>query len=370
MKQLYKRLAPYFLVAVVGALIGGSLVLGYGAPLFKPTTQAQLPQNTILPPVAQAQASEARNTPVVRAAQSVGPAVVGITNKGYVRDFFNRKLLVEQGAGSGVIISADGFIVTNNHVVDNAQELSVSLADGRTFPGRLIGVDPVTDLAVVKIDATGLPSAVFGDSDSLMVGEPAIAIGNPLGNEFRGSVTVGVISALNRSIELGERRFKLIQTDAAINPGNSGGALVNADGLVIGINSAKLAAAGVEGMGFAIPINSARPIIQSLIDKGKVVRAYLGVGIFDKNTAARYGYQLNVDKGVYVAGVQPGGPAARAGIREGDVIVAIAGKETNTVADLRAIVDSQPVGSKTDVTISRNGQIITRTVLFEEMPSE
>jgi serine protease Do len=371
MKQTYRRLAPYFLVAVFGALIGGSLVLGYGAPFFaKSGPQALAPQNTIPPPVAHAQVSEARNTPVVRAAQSVGPAVVGITNKGYVRDFFNRKLLVEQGAGSGVIISADGFIVTNNHVVDNAQELSVSLADGRTFPGRLIGVDPVTDLAVVKIDATGLPSAVFGDSDSLMVGEPAIAIGTPLGNEFRGSVTVGVISALNRSIEIGERRFKLIQTDAAINPGNSGGALVNADGLVVGINSAKLAAAGVEGMGFAIPINSARPIIQSLIDKGKVVRAYLGVGIFDKNTAARYGYQLNVDKGVYVAGVQPGGPAARAGIREGDVIVAIAGKETNTVADLRAIVDSQPVGSKTDVTISRNGQIITRTVLFEEMPSE
>lgn len=371
MKQIYRRLAPYFLVAVLGALIGGSLVLGYGAPFFaKSGPQALAPQTTITPPVAHAQVSEARNTPVVRAAQAVGPAVVGITNKGFVRDFFDRQILIEQGTGSGVIISADGFIVTNNHVVENAQELIVSLADGRTFTGRTVGADPATDLAVVKIDATGLPTAVFGDSDSLLVGEPAIAIGTPLGNEFRGSVTVGVISALNRSIEIGERRFKLIQTDAAINPGNSGGALVNADGLVVGINSAKLAAAGVEGMGFSIPVNTVRPIVQSLIEKGKVVRAYLGVGIFDKNTAARYGYRLNVDKGVYVAGVQPGGPAAKAGIREGDLIIAIAGKETNTVIDLRAAIDAQPVGSRADVTINRGGQIITYSVLFEEMPSK
>lgn len=370
MKQLYKRLAPYFLVAVAGALIGGSLVLGYGAPfLAKHAPAALSPHSGILATAASAQVSEARNTPVVRAAQTVGPAVVGITNKGYVRDFFNRQALVE-GTGSGVIISADGYIVTNNHVVENAQELTVSLADGRTFTGRRVGTDPVTDLAVVKIDVTGLPAAVLGDSDSLMVGEPAIAIGNPLGLEFRNSVTAGVISALNRSIELGERRFRLIQTDAAINPGNSGGALVNADGLVVGINSAKLAAAGVEGMGFAIPINSARPIIQSLIEKGKVVRAYLGVGIFDKTTAAQAGYRLNVDKGVYIAGVQPGGPAAKAGLREGDVIIAIAGRETNTVADLRSIVDAQPVGSRADITVSRNGQVTARSVLFEEMPSQ
>ncbi len=367
MKQIYQRLAPYFIVAVLGALVGGSLVLGYGTPFAKP---GAAPQNTIAPPTAHAQVSEARNTPIVRAAQTVGPAVVGITNKGYVRDFFNRQLLVEQGAGSGVIISADGYIVTNNHVVENAQELTVSLADGRTFTGRRVGADPVTDLAVVKIDAAGLPAVTLGNSDNLLVGEPAIAIGSPLGNEFRGSVTVGVISALNRSIEIGERRFKLIQTDAAINPGNSGGALVNADGQVIGISSAKLAAAGVEGMGFAIPVNTVRPIVQSLIDKGRVVRAYLGVGILDKTTAARYGYQLNVDKGVYVAGVQPGGPAAKAGIREGDLILAIAGKETNTVADLRAVVDAQPIGSRVDVAINRNGQAATRSVLLEEMPSQ
>ncbi|MPL58445.1 putative serine protease HtrA [bioreactor metagenome] len=165
--------------------------------------------------------------------------------------------------------------------------MKIDLADGRTFNGKVLGVDPATDLAVVKVDTTGLPTAVLGDSDGLLIGEPAIAIGNPLGMEFRGSVTVGVISALNRSIEIGERKFKLIQTDAAINPGNSGGALVNADGVVVGINSAKIAVAGVEGIGFAIPINTARPILQSVIEKGRVVRAYLGVGVLDRNTAAR-----------------------------------------------------------------------------------
>lgn len=168
----------------------------------------------------EAKLSSARNTPIVQAAKKVGPAVVGITNKALVRDYFNRTQLVEQGSGSGVIYSKDGLIATNNHVVAGAQEIVVSLSDGKTYNGKVLGTDPTTDLAVVKIEANeDLPVAEFGDSDSLMVGEPAIAIGNPLGMEFRGSVTAGVISALNRSLDMGERRFKLIQTDAAINPG-------------------------------------------------------------------------------------------------------------------------------------------------------
>jgi len=202
------------------------------------------------------------------------------------------------------------------------------------------------------------------------VGEPAIAIGNPLGLEFKGSVTVGVISALNRTIEIGERRFKLIQTDAAINPGNSGGALINADGMLIGINSAKLAAQGVEGIGFAIPINSVRPIIQAIIEKGRVARSYLGVSLIDKNLAARMGSELNIDKGVYVYKTTPGGPAAKADIREGDVILKVAGTDTNSVAELRSIVETQPVGSRVEVLISRGGQTRTVNVLLEELPSQ
>lgn len=363
-----KRLMPFLIVAVIGIIIGGGFVFGFGGKfLAKPTPQTQIPG--LQQPTANVQVSDARNTPIVRAAQAVGPAVVGITNKAYARDYFNRRVLVEQGSGSGVIFDAQGYIATNNHVVENAQEIVVSLADGRTFTGKVLGADPATDLAVVKIDVTGLPVAQLGDSDSLMVGEPAIAIGNPLGLEFKGSVTAGVISALNRSIEIGERKFKLIQTDAAINPGNSGGALVNADGVVVGINSAKISLAGVEGIGFSIPINTARPILQALIDKGRVIRAYLGVGALDKNSAARYGYELNLDKGVYVAKADKAGPAGKAGIREGDIILSVAGAETNSVADLRATLDAQAVGSKVDVVIIRNGQNRTVTVLLEEMPS-
>ena len=205
---MYKKFAPWFIVAVIGAIIGGSLVLGYSDQfLVKPTPQNTIAmQNVLQAPTAQAQVSDARNTPIVRAAQAVGPAVVGITNKAYARDSFNRKVLVEQGTGSGVIFDSNGYIATNNHVVENAQEIIVSLADGRVLAGRVLGSDPATDLAVVKVDAASLPAAVLGDSDSLLVGEPAIAIGNPLGLEFKGSVTAGVISALNRSIGIGERK--------------------------------------------------------------------------------------------------------------------------------------------------------------------
>lgn len=369
---MYKKFAPLFIVAVIGAIIGGSLVLGYNSNfLAKPTPQGTTPlQKLVQTPSAQAQVSDARNTPLVRAAQAVGPAVVGITNKAYARDYFNRKVLVEQGTGSGVIFDSNGYIATNNHVVENAQELMVSLADGRVLNGKVLGADPVTDLAVVKVDMTGLPAAVLGDSDSLMVGEPAIAIGNPLGLEFKGSVTAGVISALNRSIEIGERKFKLIQTDAAINPGNSGGALVNADGVVVGINSAKISVAGVEGIGFSIPINTARPILQSLIDKGHVVRAYLGVGIVDRNTAAAYGYEFNIDKGIYLVKVAEDGPAGKAGLVAGDIILKVAGVDINSVADLRGAVDGQAVGSKIDVLIIRGGNQKTVSVLLEEMPSQ
>jgi serine protease Do len=369
--MMKKRVTSYVVVALVGILLGASIMVGCSGRFFaKPNPQETSQIANLNQPVNMAGVSDARNTPIVRAAQAVSPAVVGITNKAYARDYFNRKVLVQQGEGSGVIIDSNGYIATNNHVVDGAQELVVSLPDGRTFTGKVLGADPATDLAVVKIDATGLPTATLGDSDGLLVGEPAIAIGNPLGLEFQGSVTVGVISALNRSIEIGERKFKLIQTDAAINPGNSGGALVNADGVVIGINSAKISDTGVEGIGFSIPINAARPILQSIIEKGHVVRAYLGVGVLDKNSAPKYGYTLNVDKGIYVVNVTIGGPAAKAGIKPGDIIKKVAGNEINSVPDLRSILDGQNVGSKVDVEIIRDDQPSTVSVLLEEMPTQ
>ncbi|MDU2066125.1 MAG: trypsin-like peptidase domain-containing protein [Sporomusaceae bacterium] len=348
-------------IPVLGICLGGSIVLNYvqAAPTMNNLTN--------VPAVSQTP-SDARNTYVVQAVKSVGPAVVGITNKAYMRDNFDQKVLVEQGVGSGVIFDSSGYIVTNYHVVEGAQDITVSLTDGRTLPGKVLGSDPATDLALVKVDAANLPAVTFGNSDAIQVGEPAIAIGNPLGLEFRGSVTVGVISALNRTIEVGDRKFKLIQTDAAINPGNSGGALVNADGEVIGINSAKISANGVEGMGFSIPINSVRPILESLVDKGKVSRAYLGIGIVDQNSAARYGLSVELDHGVYVARLEKNGPAAQGGMQEGDLITKINGTEVNSVADLRTALDAVPVGSEVTLTVERNGRQRTMKITVQEMP--
>lgn len=313
--------------------------------------------------------SVARNTPTVRAAKAVGPAVVGITNKAVARDWFNNRIETE-GVGSGVIFRADGYIVTNYHVVSGAKELIVSLPDGRSFGGKLIGADEVTDLAVVKVEADGLPVAQFGDSDQIVVGEPAIAIGNPMGLEFQGSVTSGVISALNRTLDISDKRVKLLQTDAAISPGNSGGALVNADGEVIGINSAKVAASGVEGMGFSIPINTVQTVINELMDRGYVARPYLGVTVFDPATAGRYGYQLNIDKGVYIFQMVAGGPSDKAGLSRGDVILKIGNDEVNSVSELRAKVGEYKVGDTVTVTYDRNGSTRTAEVTLEETPRE
>ena len=238
--------------------------------------------------------SDARNTAVVRAAKKVSPAVVGITTKVYDRDIFNRRVLVGEGVGSGIIFDKAGYIATNQHVVGNSKTVIVSLADGQSTEGTVVGRDEKTDLAVVKINVDNLPVAEFGDSDALQVGEPAIAIGNPLGLEFQGTVTAGVISSMNRTLGAEGQSMKLIQTDAAINPGNSGGALVDADGKVIGINSAKISKEGVEGLGFAIPINAARPILDALIKNGKVVRPYLGLYGLDQQMAARFGMKIDV----------------------------------------------------------------------------
>ncbi len=368
MKKILQRVFSHTVVGLLG-IIMGIVLLGCGLGL----------PDTVKPPnkdfkagnAAPAGLSDARNTPVVRAAQTVGPAVIGINNKGYVEDMFRRRVLVEQGVGSGVIFDKSGLIVTNNHVVQNAQDIVVSLSDGRTFNGKLLGADPTTDLAVVKIDPAGkdLPVAQFGDSDALVVGEPAIAIGNPLGLEFRGSVTAGVISALGRTLDIGEQRFHLVQTDAAINPGNSGGALVNADGQVIGINSVKIRLAGVEGMGFAIPINSVKPIIKDLIEKGRVSRAYLGVGLLDSRTAAVY-YGYAFEKGLLVERVYENSPAAKAGLRQKDIILKINDTDVNKVVDMRSVLNKLPVGQKAKLSILRGGQAMTVDVSLEEMPQQ
>ena len=311
--------------------------------------------------------SDARNTAVVQAAKKVSPAVVGITTKVYNRDMFNRKVLVGEGVGSGVIFDKAGYIVTNNHVVGTAKTVIVSLADGQSTEGTVVGRDEKTDLAVVKIKMDNLPVAEFGDSDSLQVGEPAIAIGNPLGLEFQGTVTVGVISSLNRTIGAEGQSMKLIQTDAAINPGNSGGALVDADGKVIGINSAKISKEGVEGLGFAIPINAARPILQDLIKNGKVVRPYLGLYGLDQQMAARFGMKLNV-AGIYVYKVAAGGPLDQAGLHHGDVILKLDGTDVKDFSALQSVMDKHNGGDAVSLDYTRTGADHEVTVVLQESP--
>ncbi len=321
------------------------------------------------PPVPSGFVSDVRNTAVVQAARAVSPAVVGITTKVYDRDIFNRQVFVGEGVGSGIIFDGAGYIATNNHVVGANKTVIVSLSDGQSVDGTVVGRDERTDLAVVKIDMNNLPVAEFGDSDSLQVGEPAIAIGNPLGLEFQGTVTTGVISSLNRTLGTEGQSLTLIQTDAAINPGNSGGALVNADGKVIGINSAKISKEGVEGLGFAIPVNEARPILESLIKNGKVIRPYLGLYGLDRKMAARFGMKHNAE-GIYVYRVVPAGPLDQAGISRGDVITAVNGAPVREFAALQNILDSCSVGDTVSVTYLRGGSEKTVSAVLQETPKD
>lgn len=349
-----KKKILYIVLAVVLIVVGafGGYMTGRWHPTAPAATEATTDQGQ------QKALTPKRNTPIVAAVKKVGPAVVGITTKIYNRDIFDRKVQVGEGVGSGVIFDKQGYIVTNYHVVAGADNntVTVSLSDGTSLPGKVVGTDPLTDLAVVKIDTNKqLPVATFGNSDDLQVGEPAIAIGNPLGLEFQGTVTAGVISALHRTIDMETQRFPLIQTDAAINPGNSGGALVNADGEVIGINSEKIEKTGVEGMGFAIPINEVKPIVKELIANGKVTRPYLGLGVLDKNSAAKYGINMNHD-GLLIAKIYSDGPAANTNIQRGDIITSVDGKNMTDLMALKQWLDSKKPGDTGTFTIWRNGQ--------------
>jgi len=368
MKIQAKKKTIFAVVIAALVLLGGAFYLGYshsGAPAASTSQTVSQRQQT-----SAEELTGDRKTAIVMASEKVGPAVVGIANKAQVqRGIFSKQTDEEtQGEGSGVIIRSDGYIVTNNHVVNGADSLTVSLADGRTLDAKVVGTDELSDLAVVKVEASDLPTAAFGNSDETVVGEPAIAIGNPLGEEFSGSVTAGVISALNRTIEAGGSQLRLIQTDAAINPGNSGGALVNADGEVIGINSAKLVQSGVEGMGFAIPSNTVKRIADQLIEKGHVTRPYIGASVIDANVAAQYGYQVS-GKGVFLVKLVSGGPADKAGLSRGDIITQVDDQKVETIADLHEALEQHAVGDKVTVTFDRNGSTQTASVTLAEMPS-
>jgi serine protease Do len=294
------------------------------------------------------------------------PAVVNIAIRQVTYDALLRAVPA-QGLGSGVIFDPRGYVLTNNHVVQGAQQIRVTLPDGRGFPGKLVGTDPITDLAVVKIDGRDLPVAPLGDSSKLEIGETVIAIGNPLGLEGGPTVTVGVVSALTRSIEDpgGPTLHDLIQTDAAINPGNSGGPLIRMSGEVIGINTAIIQ--GAQGIGFAISINSAKPIVQELLAHGRLVRPVIGIVPVSVTPQIAASYDLPVDRGVLIAKLDPRGPAARAGMRAGDIIVAVSGHPVKNLADLRSAVAQHKIGEVLDMAVRREKASVTLEVTLGEM---
>jgi Do/DeqQ family serine protease len=333
---------------------------------------------------------------VSKVVQEVGPGVVRINasrtvatrqrapqifNDPFFREFFGSQIpqmpeqQIQQGTGSGFIISDDGKIITNSHVVEGANQVTVHLKDGRVLEGKVLGSDSLTDLAVIQIEAENLPVLKLGNSDDLIIGEWAIAIGNPLGLD--NTVTTGIVSATGRSssqIGVGDKRLDFIQTDAAINPGNSGGPLLNAKGEVIGINTAIIKNA--QGLGFAIPINRAAEIAQTLIAEGKVEHPYIGISMVSLNEQTKtqinqqnQGLNLTNEEGVFIAKVMPNSPAQRAGLRTGDIIIGIEGTEVKESSQVQRQVASRKVGSELTLNIRRNNQEIDLPVKLGVLPS-
>ncbi|MGG0286185.1 trypsin-like peptidase domain-containing protein [Peribacillus butanolivorans] len=284
---------------------------------------------------------------------------------------------VESGTGSGVIYKKDNgkaYIITNNHVIEGAKELEISLYDGQKATATVVGADALTDLAVLTIDASVAPEGInFGDSDRMRPGEEVLAIGNPLGLDFSRSVTQGIVSATGRSISVdtsdGEWELDVLQTDAAINPGNSGGALINTAGEVIGINSLKISESGVEGLGFAIPSNDVIPIVTELIENGKITRPYLGVSLANTEELPQY-YLQNVPEaaksGVMVTGIETGSAAANGGLKQQDIIVEIDGTKISTSAELRKyLYTDKKIGDKVKVKVYRGNEEKTLTITLQ-----
>lgn len=330
---------------------------------------------------------------MAKLAETVKPAVVNIStlrtetvreapqsplfNDPFFRRFFGDRFRQQEGPrewksmslGSGVIVSPDGFILTNYHLVKNADKIRILLSDKREFPGRIVGTDPKTDLSVIKIDAMNLFPATLGNSDALKVGEFVLAVGNPFG--LNQTITMGIVSAVGRA-NVGIAEYEdFIQTDAAINPGNSGGALVNVNGELIGINTAIFSTTGgYQGIGFAIPSNMAKSVMQSLIKKGKVVRGWFGVSVQPVTPELARQFLLPDNTGTLISDVVQGGPAAQAGLMRGDVIIAFNGKRVDEPYILRNLVAGTPPGEEIELTVIREGQTFPVRATIGELPSE
>ncbi len=399
-KLSWKQPAVYLLLLLMGAggtFLGTRLIKANPFAKDQPAQEIPVPvtRQTAAPSVADLPPVAENSNFIVAAVEKVGPAVVRINASRTVsrsrpdvfedplRRFFGRsqpfapEQRVERGTGSGFILSANGQIVTNAHVIDGADTVEVTLKDGRSFTGKVLGEDPVTDVAVVKIEAANLPVVSLGDSTILQPGEWAIAIGNPLGLD--NSVTAGIVSATDRSssqVGVPDKRVGFIQTDAAINPGNSGGPLLNAAGEVIGMNTAIIS--GAQGLGFAIPINTVQQIAQQLIKTGKADHPYLGIEMVTLteeikkkvNTDPNSGVRVAVDQGVLVARVVEDSPAAKAGMRAGDVIQKIDNQPVVKAETIQQAVQRSQIGGKLQLEVNRNGQTLKLEVRPGPMPSQ
>ena len=366
------RSAVALVLAAAMGFVGGFVGAQVGNTGGKVVIQQVAPSSTSSSDSGSASAvNTASGMTTAQVSEMVSPSVVVITTEQVVYSQWSwyGQSQVESGAGSGVIISSDGYILTCAHVVSGASNITVSIGD-KDYPATLVGEDTTSDIAVVKVDATGLTPATVGNSDSLAVGESVLAVGNPLG-ELGGTVTSGIVSALNRSVSIqgssSVNTMSLIQMDASVSPGNSGGGLFNMNGELVGIVNAKSSDSDAEGLGFAIPVNDAVKVAQELLENGYVTgRPYLGISYYavtDAQTAAQLGVNAY---GVYIVEVVKGGPADKAGLQAGDRIVSVDGSEVATQSDLGTLMQNHKAGDTIEITVARGGQMQTVTVTLGE----
>lgn len=370
-KKPAKPVSRGFVAAALAITVLASASLGFGGGYLASHAKTSTSNGTLnINKVDTSNSTNAINTNASTASAVVKKAansVVEITTESVVTGSFARQY-VAKGAGSGVIISEDGYIITNNHVIDGANSIVITLRDDKeTYNAALIGTDAENDIALLKIDATGLSPATFGDSSSLAVGDYVVAIGNPLG-ELGGTVTDGIISALAREVTIEDQNMTLLQTNAEINPGNSGGGLFNANGELIGVVNAKDSATEVEGIGFAIPINNVLDIINDLKTYGYVTgKIELGMEVTDvSSNAAAFYYGLNNQKGCYVLSVTKGSNADTAGFQAGDLITKFNGEEVTSTSDLKKALDKFNVGDKVTMTVYRSGKTADLELTLQE----
>lgn len=332
-----------FFSASMGGILGGYYVKNNYTPSYvnKVADDGEDKQETVT------KVTDIPKNSITYAAEKTGPAIVGVSNEVIA---MGRKY--DNGSGSGIIINKEGYIVTNYHVIDGANSVTVTLPGGKKVASKIIGGDEDTDIAVLKIDVVNLPAAKLGDSSQVRIGDISIVIGNPMGEEFAGSVTAGIISAVNREIETDTGTYRYLQTDASINHGNSGGAVCNIEGEVIGISTMKLSS--TEGMGFAIPINDAKPIVEELIKNGHVTKPRIGIQIayIDKQFSAMYGLPI----GAWVRYVEEGGPAEKSGIKTGDVITQIESITIDSNRVLKSIIRKHKAGDVITIKVWRDGK--------------